>query len=108
MKLSKTLKAKWLEALRSGKYVQGRLYLRQIGAGQGRFCCLGVCADISGGRWEMGMHRYTFKPDSWNGGEWYARLPKSMLADSAQATLIEMNDRGDSFAQIADWIEANL
>ena len=42
-------KAKWLEALRSGRYRQTSLMLRdKVG-----FCCLGVACDISGkGTWK--------------------------------------------------------
>jgi hypothetical protein len=33
---------KWVKALRSGKYKQGRLHLTQIVKGEERHCCLGV------------------------------------------------------------------
>lgn len=36
---------KWVEALRSGEYRQGKGYLQ---TGDGRFCCLGVACEISG------------------------------------------------------------
>ena len=42
------LKAKWLEALRSGKYEQTQGTLRDGDA----FCCLGVLCDLTGrGKW---------------------------------------------------------
>lgn len=41
--MNRELKTKWLEALRSGKYKQGRSALRTI---QDEFCCLGVLCDI--------------------------------------------------------------
>lgn len=37
------VKKLWLEALRSGKYEQGRLALRTV---DNRFCCLGVLCDV--------------------------------------------------------------
>lgn len=37
------VKAKWLEALRSGEYKQGREYLRR----GNYYCCLGVLCDIA-------------------------------------------------------------
>ena len=37
------IKQKWIEALRSGQYKQGRQRLRDE---QGNFCCLGVLTDL--------------------------------------------------------------
>jgi hypothetical protein len=39
---------KWVEALRSGKYRQGRYALRSGNC----FCVLGVCADVNKGGWK--------------------------------------------------------
>lgn len=39
----------WVEALRSGKYKQNRLGWLRI---DGRYCCLGVLADVAGCEWE--------------------------------------------------------
>lgn len=41
-KLTKVLKQEWLEALKSGKYVQGKAQLKH----KGKYCCLGVICDI--------------------------------------------------------------
>jgi hypothetical protein len=41
------LKRKWVAALRSGKYAQGRHYLRNSA---GAYCCLGVLCKINTGR----------------------------------------------------------
>lgn len=38
------LKAKWIKALRSGKYEQGKDYLYK----NGKYCCLGVLGCIKG------------------------------------------------------------
>lgn len=40
--MNQEIKAKWVEALRSGEYPQGRQYLNQ----NGNFCCLGVLTDL--------------------------------------------------------------
>lgn len=40
------IKARWLEALRSGKYEQGRSALNTGGA-NGQFCCLGVLCELA-------------------------------------------------------------
>jgi hypothetical protein len=42
--MNKELIKRWVEALRSGKYQQGRLSLRNI---SNQFCCLGVLCDIA-------------------------------------------------------------
>lgn len=44
MKMPKALKTKWVKALRSGKYKQGKyeLYIPREGKAPPRFCCLGV------------------------------------------------------------------
>lgn len=48
---------KWVKALRSGKYEQGRGLLKDS---QGAFCCLGVACDISGlGEWYAGNYYKT-------------------------------------------------
>lgn len=47
-KLKPEVKAKWLEALRSGRYQQGRSYLHTASPdGEDRFCCLGVLCDLA-------------------------------------------------------------
>lgn len=43
--MDQSLKARWLSALRDGKYLQGRGALRRSN-GQDKFCCLGVLQDI--------------------------------------------------------------
>ena len=46
---------KWVDALRSGKYVQGQSCLRKTVEGVSTFCCLGVACDVYaqevGGSW---------------------------------------------------------
>ena len=44
-KLDKKLKAKWIKALLSGDYKQGKGILKNK---KGEYCCLGVLADICG------------------------------------------------------------
>lgn len=42
--LDPELKTKWVEALRSGKYKQGKYWLR---SSKDEFCCLGVLCDVA-------------------------------------------------------------
>jgi hypothetical protein len=46
---------KWLEALRSGKYVQGKNALKRE---DGSFCCLGVLQDVLDGKVEVSTPNY--------------------------------------------------
>lgn len=46
--MRKAVKKKWLEALRSGEYKQGKRTLRRIEADGGySYCCLGVLCDLA-------------------------------------------------------------
>lgn len=42
--MKREIKFRWVEALRSGKYRQGRNYLHDR---EGNFCCLGVLCDLA-------------------------------------------------------------
>lgn len=99
------IKAKWLEALRSGKYQQIRGRLRSINGDA--YCCLGLLCEITGG----------MPDEDWEKNSQSISLP--VLCDSglyvskddylcAARILSSRNDSGFSFEQIADWIEANL
>ena len=79
------IKRKWVEALRSGNYQQGRNHLHR----DNKFCCLGVLCQITTGKMGYEQTRKHF--------------PVKMEHD-----LIGMNDDGKSFAEIADYIERNL
>lgn len=94
------IKAKWVKALRSGRYKQGTgmLYSESNKA----FCCLGVLAKSCG---ILGQR----------GAEAKSNIIYDNLADpleltpSTQILLLHMNDvQGKSFNEIADWIEENL
>lgn len=110
------LKQQWLEALRSGKYEQGQSNLCSISYRGGfEHCCLGVLAEVYGRKRSdlinhdhldrIGLSRLL--------GEWgdhdlgfNANNPETH--HTVQRKLAAMNDGGKSFAEIADWIEANI
>jgi hypothetical protein len=117
------VKAKWIKALRSGEYEQGRGHLRSI---SNCFCCLGVLCDIyqkehPETEWVVADYDkrvYEFDQESqvppesvWK--EW-AQLdepnPVVTLSNSlyTEGSLAGMNDLGDSFDQIANIIEEHL
>lgn len=94
------LKSKWVEALRSGEYEQGK-HNFELG---GKFCCLGVLCKVAGK-----PTRLPVKGENWD-------FVHNIIQDHGlMETLYEMNDGGyfiapeqKSFREIADYIEANL
>lgn len=99
------IKAKWIEALRSGKYQQTAGTLRNNDG----FCCLGVLCDVMGSTWDE--HGTAESPDGrFRSAYLLAHELKDAigLSDFRQSILFEMNDCGKSFPEIADYIEANL
>lgn len=117
--MDKVWKQKWIAALRSGEYQQGTGQLSYTQTGEEEFteyCCLGVLCSL-------------VEEDYFDGTQLF--LPNSIAAEvgidhaydgptvtNAQRILSGMNDgvydetigesRRYSFAEIADWIEANL
>lgn len=102
------LKAKWVEALRSGEYKQGFGRLRQQGEGAAvAYCCIGVLCEVAG-----------FKPH----GDRYLDerlIPLIFSLDAStsrllglpsrvESSLITSNDNGSTFAEIADKIERSV
>lgn len=106
------LKAKWVEALRSGKYRQARSALIDNHPMGKAFCCLGVLCDVLGTQWdgedEQGLlNGVEVRNPS---GSYLSKpiLNLVKLDDPTQKILATKNDGGQSFTKIADYIEANL
>lgn len=129
------LKAKWVSALRGGKYKQGRdrLIVSSVESGDS-YCCLGVLCAVMGLQHQTGT---SDEPQRGSGGGWLdtsddkqhfvgadggsmylwldhntanqAGLAYSFRGDPdhSQDTLMKLNNRL-SFEQIADWIEENI
>lgn len=122
----KDIAAKWVEALRSGKYQQGTEYLLAVDEdGVQRFCCLGVLCDIIPSvSWfnpnDASQVKAVFR-DSYSAEDLpftlttYVGLRSDAgVIDSGceglrhyrgEPTLAALNDNGVTFAQIADLIE---
>lgn len=108
-KMDPALKAKWLEALRSGKYAQGEGALCR----DSNYCCLGVLADIvDPNAW---IFRGPDKYSSWKSFTCFFDEDKDeeLGIGGHSNDLMAMNDgdhngRKYTFAEIADWIEENL
>jgi hypothetical protein len=121
------VKIKWLEALRSGKYQQGRLRLKRGHS----YCCLGVLCDLRGNQWDVN-DRYpsgNYKESSllppevaeWAGFPMNIDSPaisyklvagdKRLLPgykESESISLSILNDSGFTFQEIANLIERYL
>lgn len=116
--MNQEIKDKWIAALRSGEYIQGKEALRRK---DNTFCCIGVLCDIyqkeKGGEWEdIGDYKYYGFKDavgnersgvmtkdviSWTGG-----TLNKMLA--LETRLIGLNDGGSTFKEIAKEIETYI
>lgn len=97
--MEKKLKAKWIEALRSGSFVQARGFLKNSDG----HCCIGVLAEVQGMPWSrMGPTdsdlQTSWLPTGYRGG----------LSTDQMNDLANMNDGGKTFPEIADYIEENL
>lgn len=114
------VKEAWTQALRSGKYDQGKHALRTK---DNKFCCLGVLCDISNvGVWALqgdGSYRYKCEGYNNNSGEglpiavqdWAGIIGTSnpVLKQNDFKGLYSaagLNDDGTPFFQIADLIES--
>lgn len=99
------IKAKWIAALRSGKYPQTSMMLR----GRGGFCCLGVLCDVV---MPTGWHESTHQTEWTHIGNFSTvddEIKEEIdLTEASEAVLMDMNDAGKSFAEIALYIEKNL
>lgn len=113
-------KKKWIDALRSGKYLQARGELRREGTVPA-YCCLGVLCELgveagllqrgSLGSYEDLVGRRTSGTILLNSFADTVGLPIADVGAVAdpQSTLINMNDEKlYNFSQIADWIEKHL
>ena len=109
------IKQKWVSALRSGEYQQTQRRLHD----ENGFCCLGVLCDLylkeNNLEWEPSTHyknAYMFQ-------DMVAVLPLSVekwagvgegnpLVNDGDSSLVELNDSGSTFNEIADVIEDHL
>lgn len=112
--MDQELRTRWLEALRSGKYTQGKERLKtRNDDGSASHCCLGVLAEVMGVPSalpnSLAVRSYRF--DFGNGVTDTAYLPGDLvpgLNQQNQSLLADMNDEGKSFDEIADYIEEHL
>lgn len=118
-KIDPEIKAKWLAALRSGQYKQGKEYLCRVINNEPSFCCLGVLADVSGLEYhnsdclhlQSSYHRNYVIPENEDATcEDYLAIGDTsfVVPYRIQQILAEMNDDENTFEEIADVIEKHL
>ncbi len=119
-KMNAAVKGKWLDALRGGKYKQGRYALRNtVFGGQDTFCCLGVLC-------ELAVEAGVIDAPALDGGWWYAGgeaaiLPRKVMnwaglvsqsglysTKNDEECLASDNDNGMTFEEIAKIIEKHF
>lgn len=119
-KMDKKIKKRWVAALRSGKYKQGKGALHNR---QNEFCCLGVLCELAvedgvipsprlSGDHYLYELKHGFPPKSVR--EWAGEVfgedgdPDVPTTDEPYRTLSSMNDGGASFEEIAKVIQRRL
>lgn len=123
--MDQEVKAKWVAALRSGDYIQGQGFLKTTDEHGAKHCCLGVLCDLAvlegvttAHEVEGDAHRTTiyargydcFPPrEVW---EWAGLGNDNPEVDipgqEEKRSLVDLNDSGKSFSEIADRIEGSL
>lgn len=110
----KDARKKWIAALRSGEYKQGKYVLK---TDDGRYCCLGVLMDLAQkegvisdwGSDTLGNTVTSVKAKDWVGlrsrnGEMNISFKTPSRGEKYE--LSALNDSGMTFAEIADIIES--
>ena len=96
----------WVEALRSGKYRQGKKVLRTA---NGEMCCLGVLADIAGCKWKRHDNGWLADGED-NSAPSRAMAFVGLIGSEGETEygdpLSYLNDSGAPFSEIADIIES--
>lgn len=118
------LKQKWIDALRSGRYIQGKKFLKRSVNDAPKYCCLGVLCEIEGKEWNLiadftnNVMRYDVQSPEDKVLVYAAESSVGMLPEhtrilvglpsSIEHELIRMNDQGTDFNEIANYIERRV
>lgn len=102
--MNQEVKKLWVEALRSGKYKQGKHCLK---TDDGRYCCLGVLCEVSGQPYDSDWLGVPNDIVEWADLDTW--LPEVIDGSRGRTKLSHLNDASNfSFEQIADLIEEQL
>ena len=107
---------KWLAALRSGKYEQGKMFLKL----DNRFCCLGIACDIVknilnfpiSNKLNVRSGNYVTNYDGEDIGlpktvQDYFKFISKQGGNYVATALSHLNDKGKTFQEIADIVTKN-
>jgi len=132
--MKKDIAKKWIKALRSGKYKQGKGYLKQFNdKNEPRHCCLGVLCELYNDTMKQNHKKtlYTEEMEDAVTGTSFVRfdlvdggLPKAVrkwadietslgifvvdIEYDIEECLADLNDSGKKFSTIANIIEKNV
>ncbi|NBP02395.1 MAG: hypothetical protein EBU90_20210 [Proteobacteria bacterium] len=129
--MRKIIAKKWVKALRSGKYKQGKGYLKQFTSkNEPRHCCLGVLCELYDQQMKKNHKKtlYTEEMEDKSSGTSFVRfdlvdggLPRAVrewanminplgefIKNDRVQYLADLNDDGKKFSTIADIIEKNV
>lgn len=109
--MDQNIKKQWVEALRSGKYKQGRCWLKY----GDEFCCLGVLCDLhaqtTNREWEGcgSIGNYLDHAESLPEEvvQWAGLNSKDPFINEKRVSIYN-DERGLDFDQMSDLIESNL
>lgn len=100
-KLPTEFKEKWIAALVSGEYEQGKEHL----CVNDKYCCLGIACVVSGAKMTVDLGEWGTIPSL----RQTENVPRQLIVnEDLIRTLYEMNDSGITFPEIANWINENL
>ena len=124
--MNKEIATKWVEALRSGKFAQGKNYLKRTTGDNTTHCCLGVLCELynelneekiaESSMWlgETGDKDSIYAFDGATGAlsltvQRWAGIKTDVGRVGEEDYLTIMNDNAEnSFVEIADFIEKNI
>lgn len=115
--MNKRVKKKWLKALRSGEYEQGRFRLLKRGDDQtpDKFCCLGVLCDLHARETGDGWDSVSYKAEDFHlpveVSAWAGLPSRDPEINGLNVTDLndgEANRKPKSFKQLANLIEKHL
>lgn len=100
----------WIKALRSGDYKQTKMTLKEyFRNGTYGYCCLGVLESVCGREPEAQFYDEENEMIEEGPEGTYARIGISLQEYAIDTdTLMDMNDKGKPFTEIADYIEGNI
>ena len=110
--MKKVIADKWVKALRSKKYKQGEGQLR---TGKNEFCCLGVLCNLhaqehpkfAATQTDAGLYDDQNSFPSKLVQKWAGLKNSCGDFNSPDGSLVDMNDGGNNFLEIAEVIEKN-